>query len=88
MFQRVGDNLGRHWRDVARFLNLKEAEIDAIEEKTNLKLEEKSFEASYNSYQPALFLLFIFYIFINKLVFFRFLKYLNRDVKRVTGNKN
>ncbi|XP_015123843.1 fas-associated death domain protein isoform X3 [Diachasma alloeum] len=45
VFQRLSENLGKYWRDLARFLNVKECEIDAINEKTYLGTKEKAYEA-------------------------------------------
>ncbi|XP_063985104.1 fas-associated death domain protein isoform X3 [Diachasmimorpha longicaudata] len=45
VFQRLSENLGKYWRDVARFLNVKEYEIDAIDEKTHLSPKERAYEA-------------------------------------------
>ncbi|XP_015605874.1 fas-associated death domain protein isoform X3 [Cephus cinctus] len=45
VFLRISEELGRFWRDLARHLNIRESEIDAIESQTNLDLKNKAYEA-------------------------------------------
>ncbi|XP_048510532.1 uncharacterized protein LOC105687548 isoform X1 [Athalia rosae] len=45
VFLRVSDRLGRYWRDVARYLNVKESDIDKIEAQYNTDLKEKAHAA-------------------------------------------
>lgn len=40
----IKDRLGRSWRDVARHLNIRECEIDAIQSKYPYNLKEQSYE--------------------------------------------
>ncbi|XP_057337436.1 fas-associated death domain protein isoform X2 [Microplitis mediator] len=41
---RISENIGRYWRDLARILNVKEAEIDSIDLKDGA-IKDKSFES-------------------------------------------
>lgn len=43
VFYRISENIGRYWRDLARILNVKEAEIDSIDLKDGA-IKDKSFE--------------------------------------------
>ncbi|XP_011303724.1 fas-associated death domain protein isoform X2 [Fopius arisanus] len=45
VFRRVCENLGKFWRDLARFLGVKENEIDIIDAKSHLEIKEKAYEA-------------------------------------------
>ncbi|XP_008551422.1 fas-associated death domain protein isoform X6 [Microplitis demolitor] len=44
IFYRISENIGRYWRDLARILNVKEAEIDSIDLKDGA-IKDKSFES-------------------------------------------
>ncbi|XP_034942499.1 fas-associated death domain protein [Chelonus insularis] len=45
VFQYLSENLGRSWRDLARFLDVKEAEIDSIDLKTHYDYKNRALEA-------------------------------------------
>ncbi|XP_043274098.1 uncharacterized protein Fadd [Venturia canescens] len=45
VFLEVSDKLGRHWRDVARFLGVTEHDIDDIDYQPQLPLKEKALKA-------------------------------------------
>lgn len=43
----IKDRLGRSWRDVARYLGIKECEIDAVQSKHPYDLKEQSYEVKF-----------------------------------------
>lgn len=44
------DRLGRSWRDVARHLDIRECEIDAVQSKYPYNLKEQSYEVRLCTY--------------------------------------
>lgn len=44
MLLQLKDRLGRSWRDVARHLDIRECEIDAVQSKYPFDLKEQSYE--------------------------------------------
>lgn len=46
MLLQLKDRLGRSWRDVARHLDIRECEIDAVQSKYPFNLKEQSYEVS------------------------------------------
>jgi len=50
----IKDRLGRSWRDVARRLNIRECEIDAIQSKYPYDLKEQSNEVKLYIYNKSL----------------------------------
>ncbi|KAF7991550.1 hypothetical protein HCN44_008921 [Aphidius gifuensis] len=63
VFEILSENLGRYWTEVARFLDIKEGEIDRIHQNKNFGFKEKSIEVfklfksrrgAYNNWQQIL----------------------------------